>query len=246
MPPEIRRDRYLENRDPEAFSSLSWANIEAYFCGETDRLVLRGGDPAKYHDQPSVVCVEYEVDKLFERLLENFEQNVKREVETRRPYCSLSTNTGLVESFDNLDLQPRPQVIRRGYTTTVPKEWRNGRILSTEERNKLFNAIQGIPNEGTTTDETHADRVVESGVVCQPPRSGCVELIQAPPSNDIPGSIGTYVEFPPRISFWSKLKSKREKRNSGKPKYLREVILSIPATVKDKLRNLLAIAEHRF
>ncbi|KAF3294421.1 hypothetical protein TWF132_003407 [Orbilia oligospora] len=208
MPFEIRRDCCLENRDPEAFFSLNCANIEAYFCGQTDRLVLVGADATKYQNQPSVVCIEYEADREFERLLESFERSVANEVERRKPYCSLDITLGPVESTNsctsNLLLLP----IGRGHGTLIQKERRYGHILNTEECNELHDALEKTASKEVHAESTHANLEM-----------GSTDVHKAASRNIYSGSIAPVNEGPaPQVEpssktpFWSKLKLiKREK-----------------------------------
>ncbi|KAF3231495.1 hypothetical protein TWF192_000937 [Orbilia oligospora] len=209
MPFEIRRDCCLENRDPGAFSSLNWANIEAYFCGQMDRLVLVGADATKYQRQPSVVCIEYEADREFERLLETFERNVIKEVELRKPCCSLDITLGPVESTNscasNLLLLPTG----RGHGTPILNELRYGHIFNTEERNELHDALGKAASKEVHAESTHTNREM-----------GSTDVHKAAPRNTCyPGSIAPMSEDPAlqaepssKRPFWSKLKViKREK-----------------------------------
>ncbi|EGX50081.1 hypothetical protein AOL_s00076g432 [Orbilia oligospora ATCC 24927] len=207
MPFEIRRDCCLENRDPEAFYRLNWANIEAYFCGQAERLVLVGADAAKYQHRPSVVCIEYEADREFERLLESFERNVIKEVERRKAYRSLDITLRPVEFTNsctsNLLLLPTG----RGHGTLMPKERRYGHILSTEERNELHDALKKNASKEVHTDSTPAELGMGSIDVHKTSRNSYLGSIA-------PVSEGPAPQVKPssKTPFWSKLKViKREK-----------------------------------
>lgn len=217
-PLTIRLDCYLENRDYEAFSNLNWPNIEAYFCGETDKLVLSGGDPTNHHDQSFVVCTEYGPDREFERQLEAFERSVNEEFESRRPRSPVIRDTTLVDSSARVNRESKPPPRRGRLLATAPKEWRYGHI---------FNNV----DENISHQESYRPLAARVNVTVPE---------QTSPSFDIPGPIRTYIGLPRNKYARKKLK---EIRKRFKPKemelYSKGDVLSIRTVVKYRLRRIL-------
>ncbi|KAK6354026.1 hypothetical protein TWF730_008446 [Orbilia blumenaviensis] len=204
----MRRDCYLENRDPEAFFNLNWANIEAYYCGETDRLVLIGADPSQYRDRPSVVCVTNEADKKFEQELGEFENSVNGEVGRRQAHCSIQgiLDAGPSNPQNYSCRRVRPLLIRRGPITSAPIKWRYGQVFVPEH------------DDGDASGGEAQRRLVEEATANKTniTATTLVEQIQGP---KLTGSLmhGELLINPPKNSdFSEKLKDQVKKLNKGR------------------------------